>query len=138
MFWIAEASKNKLKHSVVLTFQAVHINCSNDLFCKFSAFTLEFQKFFSIIKTFFSHSRLKQFPKQNTITALTAGNIEQCENEIGLLLACICAFRKKSDLNFSRGNFFSRSMYLHMYCQAINSELRKRFSVFFLKISIIL
>ena len=30
-------------------------------FCKFSAFNLEFENFFSITRTFFSHSRSKQF-----------------------------------------------------------------------------
>ena len=36
-------------------------------FCKFSAFSLEFQKFFSITRTIFSHSRSEQFWYQNTI-----------------------------------------------------------------------
>ena len=35
--------------------------------CKFSAFSLEFQKFFSITRTIFSHSRSEQFWQQNTI-----------------------------------------------------------------------
>ena len=34
--------------------------------CKFSTFSREFQKFFSITRTFFSHSRSEQFCKQNT------------------------------------------------------------------------
>ena len=36
------------------------INCSSDFF-KFSAFSLEFQKFFSITRTFFSHIRSELF-----------------------------------------------------------------------------
>ena len=41
----------------------VRTNCSSDrkFFCKFSAFSLEFQKFFSITRTIFSHSRSEQF-----------------------------------------------------------------------------
>ena len=47
----------------------VWITCSSDLlqFCKFSAFSLKFQKFFSITRTIFSHSRSEQFWYQNTI-----------------------------------------------------------------------
>ena len=63
----------------------------------------------------------KQFSKQNTITVLTAGNIEQCENEIGLLFAYLCAFHNRSDLNFSRGNFFSAAC-IYTLCQAIDSD----------------
>ena len=39
-------------------------------FCKLSAFSLEFQKFFSITRTIFSHSRSEQFWKQNTNSRL--------------------------------------------------------------------
>ena len=41
------------------------LNCSSDFF-KFSAFSLEFQKFFSITRTFFSRCRSEQFWWQNT------------------------------------------------------------------------
>jgi hypothetical protein len=48
-------------------------NCSDLLlfeyfFFKFSGFSLELQKFFSITRTIFSHSRTEQFWKQNTIS----------------------------------------------------------------------
>ena len=46
-------------------------NCSDllwDFFCKFLAFSLEFQKFFLITRTIFSHSRSEQFWLQNTIS----------------------------------------------------------------------
>ena len=47
----------------------VWIDYSTDLkiFAKFSAFSLEFRKFFSLTRTIFSHSRSGQFWKQNTI-----------------------------------------------------------------------
>ena len=65
---IQEQVKNILLPIIVLTF-----HCLNKLFywsqkfCKFSAFSLDFQKFFSITRTIFSLSRLEQFWKQNTI-----------------------------------------------------------------------
>ena len=37
-----------------------------NMFCKFSAFSLEFQMFFSITRTIFSHSGSEQFWKLNT------------------------------------------------------------------------
>ena len=40
----------------------------SQIFCKFLAFSLEFQKFFSITRTIFSHSRSEQFWQQNTIS----------------------------------------------------------------------
>ena len=49
------------------------LDCLNKLFqwsqkfCKFSAFSLKFQNFFSITRTTFSRSRSKQFWWQNTI-----------------------------------------------------------------------
>ena len=61
-----ETSRNRLKNillpEIVLTFHSL-----NKLFlwsqkvCKFSAFSLEFQKFFSITRTIFSHSKSEQF-----------------------------------------------------------------------------
>ena len=39
-------------------------------FCKFEAFSLESQKFFSICKTIFSHSWSGQFWKKSTISSL--------------------------------------------------------------------
>ena len=64
------SKKSIMLPKIVLTF-----HCLNKLFlwsqkfCKFSAFSLEFQKFFSITRTIFSHSRSEQFWKQNTIYA---------------------------------------------------------------------
>ena len=58
----------KLLPKIVLTF-----HCLNKLFkwsqtiCKFSAFSLEFQNFFSITRIFFSLIRSEQFWQQNTI-----------------------------------------------------------------------
>ena len=60
--------KKHLVSKIVLT-----CDCLNKLFqwtqkvCKFSAFSFEFQKCFSITRTIFSHSRSEQFWKQNTI-----------------------------------------------------------------------
>ena len=42
----------------------------SQIFFKFSAFSLEFQKFFSITRTIFSQTRSEQFWKQNTIVIL--------------------------------------------------------------------
>ena len=46
----------------------VWINCHSDLkmFCKLSAFSLEFQKFLSITRTIFSYTRSEQFWLPNT------------------------------------------------------------------------
>ena len=46
-------------------------------FCKFLAFSLEFQKFFSITRTIFSHSRTENFWQQNTISALTMTRVKK-------------------------------------------------------------
>ena len=71
MYYIWEISRNKWKkHSVSKIVLTVHY--LNKLFkwsqkvCKFSVFILEFQKFFSVNRTFFSHSRSEQCWKQNT------------------------------------------------------------------------
>jgi len=63
--------QKQVKKAVSKNFLNFH--CSNKLLwwsqnvCKFLAFSLEFQKFFLITKTIFSHSRSEQFWKQNTI-----------------------------------------------------------------------
>ena len=44
----------------------VQINCWFNFFWKFLAFSLEFQKFFSITRAIFCHSRSEQFQTQNT------------------------------------------------------------------------
>ena len=69
--------RNKLKkHSVTWPF-TVWINCSSDL-CKFSsAFSLEFQKFFSITRTIFSPSSWEQFCSQNTISQNSKNNFRK-------------------------------------------------------------
>ena len=57
-----QVKKNILSPKFFLTF-----HCLNKLFwrsqkcCKFSTFSLEFQKFFSITRTFFSHSMSEKF-----------------------------------------------------------------------------
>ena len=69
MHQIWETYRNKLK--------TVRKNWSSYLkiFCKFSAFSLEFQKLFSITGTFFLLSRSKQFLKQNAIDSQTSFTI---------------------------------------------------------------
>ena len=63
--------KSILLPKIVLTF-----HCLNKLFlwsqnfCKFSSFSLKFQKFFSTTRTFFSQRRSEQFWQQNTITEI--------------------------------------------------------------------
>ena len=66
---------NKLnKHSVskiVLNFHCLKkLFWWSKKFCKISAFSLKFPKFFSITKTIFPHSKSEQFWKQNTIANL--------------------------------------------------------------------
>ena len=60
-------SRNKLKKHSLLPKIVLTFHCLNKLFqgfqkfCKFSAFSLEFQKFFLVNKTIFSHTRSEQF-----------------------------------------------------------------------------
>ena len=66
MYWIWETSRNKSKkysvEKIVLTFHRLNkLFWWSQRFCKFSAFSLEFQKFFLITRTIFSHSRSEQF-----------------------------------------------------------------------------
>ena len=58
---------------------------------------------------------LSQSNKLYEIKPPLSGNIEQCENEIGLLLAYVCAFHNSSDLNFSRATFFSAAVIYHLW-----------------------
>ena len=64
---------------------------------------------------------LSQSEKLYEIKPPLSGNIEQCENEIGLLLAYVCAFHNSSDLNFSRATFFSAAV-IYTLCEAIDSD----------------
>ena len=58
IYQIWETSRNTLKKYSVTKNCSV---CLNILVCTFSAFSLEFQKFFSITTTIFSHSRQEKF-----------------------------------------------------------------------------
>ena len=54
--------KRILLPKIVLTFYCLDkLFLQSQKFCKVSAFSLEFQKFFLITRTFFSHSRSEQF-----------------------------------------------------------------------------
>ena len=61
IYQIWETSRNKQSVAKNCSDLSLHvwIDCSGDL--KHFAFSLEFQKFFSITRTFFSHSRSEQF-----------------------------------------------------------------------------
>ena len=67
-----QAKKHSVSKTVLndLSLFTVQIHCSSDLklLWKFLAFSLEFQKKFSITRTFFSHSESEQFWKQNTVS----------------------------------------------------------------------
>ena len=49
-------------------------------FCKFFALSLEFQKFYLITRTIFSHSRSEKFGIQNTISEKVKKELEICVN----------------------------------------------------------
>ena len=76
----------------------VRINCYSNLkfFCKFLAFSLKFQKFFSIPRTFVSHRSylVRTILKQNTIPAyltslLSVFNLKFVMRSSWVLMVCI-------------------------------------------------
>ena len=100
----------------IITFKGHdHVICLLDVvFClfkitlliqKFSAFSLEFQKFFSITRTMFSHSRSEQFWEQNTISASitlnkkpSGENLIKCKGFVNTILKC-CAITGNRSTN---------------------------------------